>query len=1001
MESIDYSQIERDINSTLPKNKLADLSALNVFAEYDQSESLTNNLEQFLKDNAYNGEGENPKLAYNHAVLLTRLIHEQCLVKGISEGLNDFKKDLEANCVAFEISGGKLFFYDADRSVIQEFDTEELFSLSGEEPKGTTRADLSKLRKQNIVAIAARSLGDIFPGMRKMRMPVLPKIPLPPFKLPVSAFRETGNPPLLLDLRASRGETICSGYVIEFIRYYFGNDWIYKHQLENTDAWEIRNKLLLKERASIKIDASLNSMLVEEEGKFTVAVTVQNDGERERLVGDDAKNSAVYQNGFYDFLDSAAKMPSHPPGLISLYFHGTRTNESIMRANSEGNDSHNSHIAVNLGLGKKKLNIGSSPGTNVFDIVRQNFPQSKSQFSWMMIQSGETEKSRVYLNGTPLIFRDDEFYFDDGTEEGVIATAGTQDVIEWEDVFVADRFHDKNRVIGLCEMMMTGKYEFVEAMSWNPEAIPKDLQIPTSLFATKEIIHLNFGETLEQALLERGITEKELPYHMYAYEREGLDPNKIRPHDPVPIYDKASIDAEIAKHGGLGGAESELKIGRAKLFNESHAGEYVFVITPRLTTERLAADIFNIQELKELGEINGEEKKLILQAVMAGNSNVLLKINFRGKITEAIRFNAGDIVYINKELTRAIVEKVKAMRIENDVQIPEELPEGEGFRPVKFSAEERGLIDTASKNPHVRRSLALILAMEQKQVQDGFRKWAKGKMEKVDLTNSAGLFQIRPTKEDAKLWAQNNPHVKSQDAFDEYFDVLQEDKKENTALAARRLEESMHRIGEIYDIHSEDFDAKKPGCTAFILNVYHSSEGNVLLNTFSVWTAQMEEAMGMRTPTYMPPKKIKGSIERAWDGAARDVSRLKRRVGRHIFGPSTEAETKLIAQLKVVAEKAKERGIMDATKEETEQALALILRDKIGFLKSPFFKKIEAAYSGLTGSRFSLNIPSEIMQRKDISTLHLNYGLIASQKPMLDSIKHFTQSKRAAGEKTV
>lgn len=550
---------------------------------------------------------------------------------------------------------------------------------------------------------------------------------------------------------------------------------------------------------------------------------------------------------------------------------------------------------------------------------------------------------------------------------------------------VADRFHDKNRVNGLTELMMTGNYELSDCLSFTQQKQPTT-EPP---YPVQDMVYLKQGETLDVHLQNRGIPAQEIPLHMYAYEKIGINPKKLRPFDPVPIFDTKDIQNEVNRAGGLDKALAETRTARAKRYMKTHPGEYLFTIRPDQSPQQLAGTLLQLPPLVRLeerlkaagfGTLTPKDHRFILTMISSVNSgNFLVEVNRRGDVVSAPRYIAGTDVYVNDAFLDKVATYIEKTYIQSAVYIPQKLPGGAGFRQVEFSDAEQKIIEGASGHPNTRKYLALVLGMEQKQ-EEGFvsRGTVKKAAEALSFVSprirprSLGLFQIRPQgRADLEFIASLagiRTAGKSDEAlFEECREILIDNPEINARLAAHRVEQITTRMEEIYIFHNERFNGTQTECAANALNAYHSSEVRVLTNIFSVWAAFLEEQF------HIP------------------------------LGDATEATPStrnIMTRFARIAHILKTHGAITIDENTIASGVQLLEGNKTAFLQSPLLSSLETAYQQKTASRLSLNIPPAVIDNPHIVTKYLNYGIRATRYGTLEAIENHSLAMRKSKEST-
>lgn len=408
-------------NEGFDASRFIDLTKITTRLAYDPQKQPTNNIRALL----YSFYPEDKASAGHHAFALFSLLHEQCKAQGMSDGFNDLSQKLDSQCGTIDLANGKLRFLDKGGNLMGEFvlSSAQLSEqsqrvapapLQAPSPEAARKlaeelAQAAEKRKRKADEIAERTkealkeaLPDFQPGSLKR-----PKLEVHTFRFPPSYFKNTGKAPLLVDVK-SVGETVCAGWATEYLRYTLGNKAIQQYQLENKAAWEVKQTLTATN--AVKTDFSLGNFLQIHRDKIALTVRVRYpNGKSKTLVGEAAKQSPYYQLNFRKFI-RAASPEKFPPRLITLYYHGTRRNKDIIAANRErGVDSRNSHIVVNLGEGRKALQVAAFTSAekpkSVADIVWINFPNANRRYDWMFLESTKTNLSKVYLNGEQLSYR--------------------------------------------------------------------------------------------------------------------------------------------------------------------------------------------------------------------------------------------------------------------------------------------------------------------------------------------------------------------------------------------------------------------------------------------------------------------------------------------------------------------------------------------------------------------------------------------------------------------
>lgn len=997
-------------------SKFVDLSTARGSVEYNPGKQPTNNIRALL----YTFYPKDKITAYAHALKIFLALHEQCKALGMKDGFNDLSQQLDERCRSIEIEHGRIRFTGDEGKLIGEFvivaGADASASAAKERPASApagpivntghhdsalegikitplpSAAEVLAERNKRAAEIAARTRAALAMAMPDLEPAALkrPKLAGSRFRLPPDFYKQNGKAPPLLDPKGLEEHVICARWATAFLRQYLG-DKVSEFRLEGSDAWHIKQRMLAATvrgappgTKAVKVDYSLNNFLEIRGGRIELGITVvYNKGRRVKLHGEKARQSPYYGMFYRRFMKAAAPV-KYPPGLITLYFHGTHSNPAIIEANvRDGANSKNSHVVVNLGEGKKSLDTGrfssSEERKKVGEVVWANFPNAQRKFDWMLLENQKTRASRIFLNGEQLRYQGGEFY----RPSGEVASVGQDDKVELHDVFVADKFHRIERINGLTELMMTGRYELVDVLNFNPAAIPEAKRTPPKMppYGVLEVAYLKAGETLDARLQAAGIPPDKIPLHLYAYEKIGLNVGKLRPFDSVPIFKTEDIQAEVEKAGGLAKALVEARTARAKRYMEKHPGEYVFTIRPDISPSQLAGELLKLAPFAKLGALNGIERQFILTMISAANHGIfLLEVDRKGTVTGAPMYIAGADVYVNDAYLSKITTHIENQRAIAAVYIPEKLPgdpTGQKLRPVTFEQDERAQIERASHDPYVRKALALILAIEQKQ-EEGLLHRSTGKAiaeflpvaltEAIDKRpRSLGKFQIRPQQSDVDRFALSRADLQGKprdEIFEAYRAVLLKNDQQNADLAAHRVSEILVRVDDIYAAHNEPFDPNNEGCMANVLNVYHSSESKVLVNIFTIWASLFESSFGF-------------SVD---DSASR--------------APTTK---NTIARFVRIAQALKNQGKIGVNDNDIGDIASLISGNKMEFLRSPLLAQLEKAYEAKTGSRLSLNIPPEVLDRSVGMKKYLHYGILATRYGALKTIENHSLAMRKKG----
>lgn len=957
-EQYDYGALNRRINRGYDLYEFADLRGISgLKGAYSKDKSPTVNIQDFLKERVYNGDEEKAK---HHAFDVYHAIHEQALARGHKSGFNDFALEMRDRTAFIEIQDGKIRFLDAAGELVGEFDAAS--------SRRTDLRDRQVEKREDVKKRTELSLRDVLPGFEHQTLAV-PDYHSNAFRLSPEILKNSGEPFELLSEDAK--ETVCAAYATEVLRYYIGSKAIRDFRIEGKDAWEIKRTLV--NRGAAVPAASMNQFFEIKNGRPVLSFVVRlPNGKFIRVRGQKAKETPYYGSLFRKFYRSAAAIPNYPPSLVTLFYHGTHFSQTIVEANRErGADSLNSHVAVNLGEGRKYLNLGVFEGPSkpkrVRDVVHDNFSYAPENLHWMFLDGKADPKerrSRVYLNGEQLFYRNGNFFRQDNSE----AVMYQSDQLEWEDIMLTDRFFDKNRLVGLTELMLTGRYDLVDALRLNPHAIPEERRIPPPQppYKIAEVFYLKPGQTIDDVLIARGVLPEEIPYHHYAYERAGIDARKIRPLDPVPFFELSDVAQEVSNKGGLAAALAKVRQNQASEFRKQNPDSFIFVIQPSQSPQALVAEILKLPTLQRLAKLSGKEKQFIITALDAANRDFSVEANSDGNILTVHKFQAGDAVYCNTRFLDAVVKHIRDLRQAAAVFIPEKLPGGAALKEARFSADERTWIENATMDPDVRKALVLILSMEQKQEGSGWvpfmsRKGAKRALEQLGVRNrSLGLFQVRMLAGDAQKFGLSAEDLR---------DKLLDNPAFNAEVAALRVSEIIPRVERLYRLNGENFDMKNARCVAFVLNAYHSSEGKVLSNMFSVWADLVEE----RLP-----------------------GRLSEPDERKPTAPSVQQRFARIGHFLII-----HRDIPDLTEAEVDADSRLVLSNKSAFFQSKLFRGIQAWYKVKAGSNLSLSIDPRLIDRSDIATTFLNYGSRATRYGALDAIEQYSASLRQKQEETV
>ncbi len=949
-EQYDYGALNRRINRRYDFFEFTDLRGISgLKSVYSKSKSPTENIQDFLLKQIYSGDA---KKAKHHAFDVYHAIHEQALLRGYAHGFNDFALEVRDRTASMEIHEGKIRFLDADGKPVGEF-----------EASSSLRTDLRERRIERRTEVKEEtklSLRELLPGFEHQSLRV-PDYHPNNFRLSTDMLKNFGEPFELISDNAK--ETVCAAYATEVLRYYMGSKFVRDMKIEGKDAWELKRTLLNRNGASVA--SSMNQFFETASGRPVLSFVVKlPNGKFIRVRGQKAKETPYYGSLFRKFYRAAASS-NYPPSLITLYYHGTHFNQTIVEANRErGAESLNSHVTVNLGEGRKYLNLGvfQSPSRpkSVREVVLANFNYAHPGLHWMFLDGKADPKerrSRVYLNGEQLFYRNGNFSRRDGSE----AMVYQNDHLEWEDVMVADRFYDKNRLVGLTELMLTGRYDLVDVLRLNPSIVPEERRNPPPQppYRVAEIFYLKPGQTIDDVLREKGVTEEELPYHHYAYERAGLDARKIRPLDPIPFFELSDVAQEVSRKGGLASAAAKVRKDHAHEFHKQNPDSFIFVIQPNQSPQALMEDIFNLPAIRRLGKLSGKEKQFIITALVAANRDFSVEANEDGKILSVQRFQAGNAIYFDADFLKAVGDHIRELRRAALVFIPAKLPGGKSLKEASFTSAERLLIENATMDPNARKALALILSMEQKQEGSGLtpfvsRKGAKRVLEWLGVKNrSLGLFQVRVLPGDTQKFGLKPEELRQK---------LLDDPSFNAEVAALRVSEIIPRVERLYRLNGETFDMNNSRCMAFVLNAYHSSEGKVLSNVFSVWADLVEERLS---------------------------GKLSEEDERKPTAPSVQQRFARIGHFLII-----HRDIPDLTEAQVNADSRLVLQNKSAFLQSKLFKGIQAWYKTKTGEAFSLSIDPRITDRKDIATTFLNYGTRATRYGAIDAIEQYSAELR-------
>ncbi len=362
-------------------------------------------------------------------------------------------------------------------------------------------------------------------------------------------------------------------------------------------------------------------------------------------------------------------------------------------------------------------------------------------------------------------------------------------------------------------------------------------------------------------------------------------------------------------------------------------------------------------------DLDSVERDLLVRVLDACSPDVDLSLVKNGKVTNWKSFEAGKRLIFKQNDMRVVIEKILAKRKSQELVMPSklyyrklgaDLKEGEKFgSAVEFVDVPQNLqllVNDIYPGNNLQESVirnSLLLVWLGEQGRGSNRAFAKAIAEEFRLTESVGLMQIRPTKEDFEICAKkfselgiSVPDKNDPERLNKFKDQLMDDERLSVVVAGERLRHSLETFTSIMKANQENVNEQilKPEFVRTLLTSYNRSNARVLDTVYQNWSYNLT-TLTEYTQTKFDVNKIDATYISSED------KKQNRETVKIIF-----------------ANAMKLAGVKD---DDAKKDLELMFADRGKFLESNSFRALQAYYKMQKGENLTFVFNENELERGD------------------------------------